>query len=139
MAYQIEWFLPGQIVYVQFIGDLTEDDLSVYADELRQYVEASDAKLVHLLLDDSRLEKFPRSITQFRALFAVLKDPKVGWNLAFGTRNPFANIVSIMVGKVLNLRFRRFNTRGDALHFLQQMDSSLPRLEYITLGQTGSD
>lgn len=139
MPYQIEWFLPKQIVYVQFIGDLTEDDLSVYAGELSQYIESSDAKMVHLLLDDSRLEKFPRSITQFRALFAVLKDPKVGWNLAFGTRNPFANIVSVMVGKVLNLRFRRFNTREDALHFVQQMDSSLPRLEHITFSKMGSD
>jgi hypothetical protein len=127
MSTQQKWYLNNRIVFVEFAGELSVDDIVEALETSINYVERSDAQPVHFLHDWTQLKKFPTNILQIRRQSDIrLSDrAKLGWMVAYGNDNRLMRYISQTVTYLFDIRFRMFSTREEALRFLHKMDDTL--------------
>lgn len=127
MPTQQKWYLNDRIVFVEFAGELSVDDIVEALETSINYVERSAAQPVHFLHDWTQLKKFPTNILQIRRQSDIrLSDrSKLGWMVAYGNDNRLMRYISQTVTYLFDIRFRMFSTREEALRFLHKMDDTL--------------
>ncbi len=59
------------------------------------------------------------------------KHPRYGWTLVVGSTNPFQRFVVAIANNFFKGRQRNFDTREEALDFLNEVDSTLPTLRAL--------
>jgi len=131
MAHEISWLVPNKVINMYVNGDMTLESLVAFSDDVIQHIEASDAPLVHLLIDERDMGGFPSQIKRVLDSAQFLRHPRLGWFVIYGTDNKVLKFISYMVAQVAHIRHRRFVTQEEALAFLQTIDSTLPNLREI--------
>jgi hypothetical protein len=131
MAHEISWLVPNKVINMYVNGDMTLESLTAFSDDVIQHIEASDAPLVHLLIDERDMGGFPSQIKRVLDSAQFLRHPRLGWFVIYGTDNKVLKFISYMVAQVAHIRHRRFVTQAEALAFLQTIDSTLPNLREI--------
>lgn len=123
MTYTAEWYLPGHIYMVSLTGELTLEDIGAFDKAFWQASEAGNPP-IHLILECSRVTKFPLNIDQIYRVVTKDDSDIVGW-VVLVTSNSVSEFVSSNVMKLMHKRFRGARTLEDALRFLTQVDDSL--------------
>ncbi len=129
MSYTMRWIYEHRIIYVRLYETLTTEELALYGKDLAALLNAAPEPPVHILLDDTDLKQFPRHVTDFRPIMGLMRHPKIGWLVAYGNPNPLAHYVSQIVSKVARLRYKRVDSKREALKFL----AHITNLDYTTL------
>lgn len=84
---------------------------------------------MHILIEDTDGGKPPGSqLNELRETFSNALEDSFGWVVAIGETNDSVNFLMPMFMKILKIDFKRFNTREEALSFLQEQDTSLENL-----------
>lgn len=124
MSIQVSWLVEGQLVYWKSIGVDTDDEYAEAQEEALRLYDASNASLVHMILDFSELE---RSATiDFNKEQKIPLHPKNGWNIFVALENPLLKMLTAVKGGQAKARMRWFSTIEEALEFLPTVVSSLP-------------
>lgn len=124
MAYNIDWFIPGRVLFVYLGGVSTVEEAHQSSAEMKRFLD-SGKPLVHMIFDDSDLEKVPVSIAEMQKTMQVFKHPSMGWLLAIGDVNAPVRFASFMVTQLFHVRFRRFTSGRELLDFLKDQDQTL--------------
>ena len=129
MGFENSWLVPGKVVYSRVIGKITLEELSNVSEMTIKMFEESDSPLIHLIIDESELDKLPVSIKSFSEASTLLKHPQMGWMIMYGTDDRMAKFMSTIITGIAKVRHRRFRTFEECLAFLKTVDSTLPTVE----------
>lgn len=123
MAYTVGWHQNQRVIQVRFWGDTTVEELKEMFESLIEHMDTGDAP-VHTLTDVTEMRKFPLSIAAIKNTMPRADHPNQGWNVVVGGPvlvQSFSQIIS----RVLNVRYRSFQTMDEALEFLATQDETL--------------
>lgn len=131
---KFHWLVENQIVLMMVEGDITLESLSSGLEELRTYLDSSEAIFVHVLLDDQQVGAVPPSLLQLRQVAVeMLSDTKIGWVLSVRKNKPIVDFFASILTQIMKIRYRRMETMHEALAFLQDQDATLPDLSTMQL------
>jgi hypothetical protein len=126
MKYHTHWYVENRVVITEHFHTVTIEEVAQMDKEYVTLLEQSDAALVHFLFDLRQHDSVPDLKTMSHMEFT--KHPRFGWSIVVGHINPITRFLVSTVAQINKARFRSFTTMEDALHFLQEIDSSLPDL-----------
>ena len=124
MPIEYSWLVKGRVVAMKSSGQLTAEDLKGEESIMTNYLEHATAPLLHIVADQTGLEKFPDLKLMSSSKWP--KDPRVGWFVMYGLNNKVLSFVASVGAQLFRMRIRMVNTRQDALEFLRRVDSTLP-------------
>lgn len=129
MPVQLSWHLENRVMMVVAEGDYTDEELINLDAQVIKYLDQSSAPLVHMIMDRQGTNHIPsiKSVTMVK----WPKHPRYGWTLVVGSTNPFQRFVVAIANNFFKGRQRNFDTREEALDFLNLVDSTLPPLREI--------
>ncbi len=135
MPIDVSWLVEGRVTQLRFRGEVTVAELEEGSLKLLELVNdhEGDTALFHNVHDASALTKIP---IQLNAINAATRDaflhPRTGWTVAHNPQNAVQSFIGNMIGRVTQARYRIFDTRAEALAFLNYVDETLPSLlEYV--------
>jgi hypothetical protein len=94
MAYGLTWHTEKQIVLLSLHRESSVEDFRAFTREITaKYLDASSTP-VHVMVDMSRLERFPIQLVKIRAASSDLfRHPKLGKVVIVGRTNPLAGCI----------------------------------------------
>lgn len=129
MPVKLSWYLENRVMMVVAEGEYTDDELINLDSQVIKYLDQSTVPLVHMIMDRQGTTHIPsmKSVTMVK----WPKHPRYGWTLVVGSTNPFQRFVVAVANNFFKGRQRNFDTREEALDFLNEVDSTLPPLRAI--------
>jgi len=126
MPHQVNWYLENRVIFLSSYGEITDQDLLGVDQPIIDYMNHSDATLVHLIVDAANMTTPP----SFKVVSQLKwpKHPQYGWAIIIGLKNPIQRFFVAVATNVFKTRQRMFNTLDEALDFLNEIDSTLPVL-----------
>lgn len=117
MAYRLKWQVEKQIVLLSIQKESSLEDFGAIAEEITsQYLDSCDAP-VHVLMDMSRLEKFPHELVKIRALTEdFFRHPYLGSVIVVGRVNPLAGCIIDTLARTFRVDCAAAPTMMDALY-----------------------
>ncbi|MCU0511525.1 MAG: hypothetical protein MUE40_03050 [Anaerolineae bacterium] len=129
MPVTLTWLVPQRITQTVLYGSITREDLQAYDALMLNHLHGATA-LVHNIIDVRGIttQGHLRDVLQLQSL----RHPLGGWGITLGAINdPITRMLTGMVTSVTRTRYRDLPTLAAALHFLCEVDSSLPPLHEI--------
>lgn len=129
MPVKLSWYLENRVMMVVAEGEYTDDELINLDAQVIKYLDQSNVPLVHMIMDRQGTTHIPsmKSVTMVK----WPKHPRYGWTLVVGSTNPFQRFVVALANNFFKGRQRNFDSREEALDFLNEVDSTLPPLRTI--------
>ena len=124
MPIHVDWYIPKRVIFIQLDGDITINDIHIMNHQLQDKLNVCEP-LVHMLIDQSRIGRFPINIKEIRELLTVMRYEHFGQLIMYGKVNSLGEFVSGMVARMGGLKLRTFKTEETALEFLMHQDESL--------------
>jgi len=125
MAFRVDWYIPGQIVYTVIWGEQTVADGRQANAALVKLLQDGQLGATHVLVDVNDFQKSPIGIGLIRDNVAGFRHPNMGWLIPIGNPNPLIRLVGVMTARLFNLRFRPFATIEQALEYLEAIDPTI--------------
>lgn len=126
MSVDLSWYLENRVIQIVNHGDISDQDMLDSDQPIIDYMNQSQAPLVHLIVDNSKASYTPSVKTVTQAKFP--KHPQCGWIILVGPANTLMRFANAVVTNLFKTRNRMFDTFDEALDFLNEMDSTLPPL-----------
>lgn len=131
MPYRLSWLVEKRVTYLEYLGELTPDELA--ESEVANTVYLAEAvpelgkglPLVHIVVDTSKATKMPTNIGQLRKIIHTNTDERIGWIVTI-TPNPIFRFLTSVIVQLVGQRMRQCETITEAIAFLQDMDETLP-------------
>jgi hypothetical protein len=124
MPYRIEWYIEGRVILEEAYGNVTIDELVRFNAEVTTLITEKGVPPVHVLVDLTRVEKYPSSLREIMATMRKNDPSKVGWMLIV-TESPIMRFVASTVFQLARLKLRTFATMAQARQFLAENDDTL--------------
>lgn len=125
----IEWLVENKVIIGKPEGNPAPDELQQASDTYRILLDASDAPLVHVLVDEGKLDTLPVSLKVLVDNLDFLKHPRLGWFILYDNDDQMKKFVSSTLTGITKVRHRRFKTLEDSLEFLVSVDTTLPTVQ----------
>lgn len=126
MPYSIEWLIEKRVFLLEVQEDVSIGELQSLIDDYKSWTE-SGIPPVHAFIDATQLADYPKRIRDIRQLLPALNDEQVGWVILI-SHNTFINLLSSILLRLNQVRFRTYRSRDECLEFLYSRDPSLPLL-----------
>jgi hypothetical protein len=125
MPYSMEWYIPGAIIFSNYSGYVTREEMRQSMIELTELMATTDRQIVHTISEVSEVtEALP-----LKQVMDVMREanykPSNGWAITVGEKKPMVKFVSNLARQLLRMRTRTFDTMEEALAFLREVDSSI--------------
>jgi hypothetical protein len=124
MPYRIQWYIEGRVILEEAFGDVTIEELVRFNAEVTTLIAEKGIAPVHVIVDLSKVEKYPPSLREVLSTMRQKAPEKVGWMLIV-TENPIMRFVASMVFQIARLKLRTFSTLAQAKVFLAEMDETV--------------
>ena len=124
MPIHVDWYIPKRVIFIQLDGDITINNIHITNQQLQDKLNVCEP-LVHMLIDQSRIGRFPINLKEIRALLTVMRYEHFGHLIMYGKVSSLGEFVSGMVARMGGLKLHTFKTEENALEFLMQQDESL--------------
>lgn len=125
MPFRMGWYIEPQVIFAQFWGEMTVEDLQHYFEMTNQYAEHSSSPLVHTIADVSQITK-PLNMVELASVMKGFRTHEhVGWTITLGEKDPMLRFVSSIARQLLRLRQRTFDSFHEAVDFLKEMDTNI--------------
>lgn len=125
MPYTVSWLVEKRVVYTRMYGFVSGEELVAQNEDMREYIQNSE-HLLHTINDatdttgtDMNLRDLQK--TQFTDV------PNLGWAI-YISPSKMNRFFASVITQLTNKRGRQFATLEEALHFLQEVDDTLPQL-----------
>ena len=124
MPYRIQWYVEGRVILEEAFGDVTMEELVRFNAEVTTLIAEQGVAPVHVIVDLSKVEKYPPSLREVLSTMRQKAPEKVGWMLIV-TESPIMRFVASTVFQIARLKLRTFATLPQAKTFLTDMDDSV--------------
>jgi hypothetical protein len=124
MPYRFEWYVEGRVILEEAYGDVTIDELIRFNAEVTQLIVEKGIAPVHVIVDLTKVEKYPPSLREVLGTMRQKHPEKVGWMLIV-TENPVLRFVASTIFQLARLKLRTFTTLQQAKGFLAEMDETV--------------
>jgi hypothetical protein len=124
MPYRIQWYVEGRVILEEAFGDVTIEELVRFNAEVTTLIAEKGVAPVHVIVDLSKVEKYPSSLREVLSTMRQKAPEKVGWMLIV-TESPVMRFVASMVFQIARLKLRTFSTLAQAKVFLAEMDETV--------------
>ena len=125
MALKTRWYVQDAVIYVQFWGETSIDDMRQYIEDAYELSDQSERSLVHVIADSSNVTKGVNIKDVMKTLANVKPHPKAGWNITIGEKDKLIRFTTDVARQLLRLRTRSFDTMDQAIAFLKDIDHSI--------------
>lgn len=123
MAHNITWYVPNQVVFIIFYGDITVADLHNINSFMMRHLEKSPHP-IHTIVDAANVAKVHASPSELSASIPYLSHKRLGWNTILHT-NSFTRFLASMVFQMTHTRACFPKNHDEAIHFLSDMDDTI--------------
>ena len=129
MAYQVGWYIEGQVIYLEIWGEQTVEELVEANTTMIEKLDSVDKRLIHILINDEKLEKIPVSLTKLQTILTYSKHSNLGWAVLYGNKQSLMKNVQdflmAMLAKIARARYIRVKTFDEAIDHLRKVDQTL--------------
>lgn len=133
MPYSIEWYIDRRVTHQKLYDHITLDDVrGLNADSIA--FQNAGTPLVHMIIDISKVEKFPTNLASIREMMKKQGDAEtVGWVLLVGAHNPVVRFIASIITQLSgeNIHFRLIDSLNEAIDFLHEHDATLRNLNPV--------
>jgi hypothetical protein len=126
MPLQVSWIVENRIIHISSDGEVGDQDLLNIDPIMVDYINQSEAPLVHIILTGSA--SIPVGFKTVKSL-EWPQHARFGWTVLVGLTNPLFRMIAAAGASLFKTRLRNVDTLEEALVFLQEVDSTLPSLE----------
>lgn len=127
MPWRIVHLVEGHLGLTPLWGQFTTEELSHYDQTALGAISRGQHPLMHNIYDCSGLDSLPPLIEMSK--LQVGQHPRVGWIIFVGIRSDLLKFILSMTTQMFGHRLRFMKSHTEALQFLQQVDSTLPKLD----------
>lgn len=124
MPHTVEWYLEHRVLYVRATGIITLEEIKESDADGDRLLAEGDAP-IHTIVEHVDVVKVPASIQSIRQAMSHLGHPDMGWIILVSPNRSIWSYVGQIVAQMAMIPFRRFDTMGEALAFLNEADPSL--------------
>jgi hypothetical protein len=128
MSATASWYQPGRIVHVVIEGDLTLDDAETVNQVVTQYIREGQPP-VHLLVEATRLGKFPLDLKRFPKLTGYLHEPNLGKMAVITSQGALTKFFASIITQAAHIEMKLFDKLDDGMTFLRRVDITLQNTE----------
>lgn len=130
MPYQFQPYIEKQILSGHVWGEQTVEELVQSNTEIVQHLDAVNGRLVHIIINDAKLEKIPLSISAVRDALTFTKHQNLGWVVMIGDRDKALkdnaqDFLLMLLAKITRARYIRLKTLEEAITHLRRVDQSI--------------
>lgn len=124
MPYQLSWLIEERVIYAEFQGRITVDELKAFIADVTDYIE-SGTPLVHLITNSLHMEKVDMSLATLQTLASAYElTDQLGWTIDIN-RHPILRMFAGLAVQFANVRQRTVKTIQEAVNFLRTNDDTL--------------
>ncbi len=123
MPFDIRWYIPHRVIYINVHGELTLEDLRQSHAATLDYIAQGQAP-VHIISDTSAMEKFPHGLNAYKEILGQKTHPNTGWVVTI-THNQLQRLLANMTTQIAGGQQKSMVSFEDALDFLQRVDLTL--------------
>ncbi len=130
MPYHLSWIKPGQLAFERLYGVVTIEEMQEMQSKFLAWSKEVN-RPVHMIVDFTQVESFPKNIVQIRSALITDIDPSIqGW-VVLVTNNVLLRFVSNLVTQhfMRDGRIRSVESFADAVAYLKQADPELSKLD----------
>ncbi|GEM_PF-1259999 len=127
MGTQLSWYLPSKVIYEEFTGIITTDDIRYASTTVNQLMAAGNPP-VHSIINICGVTDFPKNLEKIRRALDPEVHPHRGWLVVV---LPESNVLlRLVMSHIIKLRApngqtRLFGSLRQAIMFLNSVDPSL--------------
>ncbi len=125
MPYQIAWHLEKRVLMVKLFGILTDQESTEVGEINSRHLQEGTAP-IHIIVDTSKMEKFPTNLRQNSQFMGYLSTPSLGWVVVIGiANNMLARFAVSVISQVIHFRLAQRDNMTEAIKYLESQDSTL--------------
>jgi len=124
MPYRIQWYVEHRVILEEAYGNVMIEELIQFNAEVTDLIVDQGIAPVHVIVDLTKVEKYPPSLREVLGTMRQKSPEKVGWMLIV-TENPIMRFVASTVFQIARLKLRTFATMPQAKGFLAEMDETV--------------
>lgn len=122
MSHSTDWYQEGHVILTTFSENLTIEELRENDAVILDMVSSSNEK-VHLVIDVTKLKKFPTKVGEIRQSAArYLQRDNMGWLVVIGFSNPLIRFLSSVITQLSNINLIQVDSIDEAITRLQKID-----------------
>jgi hypothetical protein len=126
MAYKVKALIPNYVLMVEVDGFLQARDAESMNNEIHQYMDASPAETMHLVVMAGKMQGLLGSnIAQYRKMMTFLRDERIGWVVVAGDADPWVKFIQTVIANAFKLHLHRVSTFDEALVYLFNIQPEL--------------
>lgn len=126
MAYDISWYHPERVIYLDVIDNFTIDELAESIKFIEEAVRTTDSR-IHLIVDVRAVKSIPSNVLEIKKRVTYLDRDHMGWMLLIGA-NPLVSTFVKVLTQLMGTKYQSFKGLKPALEFLAGKDESLADL-----------
>jgi hypothetical protein len=126
MAYEVSWYQPKRVIYLQVSGAFTIKELERAAVFIGDGIRNS-AVPVHLIVDVRAVKSIPTNVLEIKTINDYLGHDKMGWLIIVGAHS-LVNMIAVVISQLMKTQYRNFKQLDAALQFLMEEDEGVGEL-----------
>ena len=124
MPYRIQWYIEKRVILEEAFGNVTIEELVQFNAEVTALIANEGIAPVHVIVDLTKVEKYPSSLREVLGTMRQKNPEKVGWMMVV-TESPIMRFVASTIFQIARLKLRTFSTLQQAKGFLAEMDETV--------------
>ncbi len=125
MPYSLNWYIPDEVIYLEYSGVVTVDELRESLLTQQSILDSSTRPLIHVIIDTSQVTQAVAPAESMKITRTIGNHPRSGWNLVIKESSPLIKLGVMLGTLLLKLRYRSFDTFDEAVEFLKDMYPTL--------------
>ncbi len=125
MPYNISWYIENEIVFLEYSGISTMDELRESMLKTKELIESSPRHFVHILTEVGKVTEPLKPQEVMTVMREVVSHPRTGWSIVLREKSVLIRIGIAIGTSVFKTRNRAFHTLAEAETFLKEMDKNL--------------
>jgi hypothetical protein len=125
VAVSVTWEIERRLIYVDFAGDVTVEEVAQASDTVTQYIWDGQAP-VHVVANLIRVERYPREFRKLADAIPHQKEPNLGKTVLVGTHDPLLQLIISVIRQVVRIDLRMVKSMEEAFAYLHEADPTLP-------------
>lgn len=119
-----EWLVPKRVIIAHATGQGTREEFHQHNQRMLTLLDDGESP-VHVILRNDHFRPPTPSLSQGMAMLSFLRHKRLGWNIMVADDTVSTNYASVLLARLLRVKYQRFTRVGDALDFLKNTDKSV--------------
>ena len=125
MSVSVTWKVERRIIYVEFSGSVTIEEIEKASGIVVPYIREGQAP-VHVIADMVRVDYYPREFGRLVGAIPNLAEVNLGKTILIGSNNALIQLMVTVIRHAVQIDLRMFDSMEKTLAFLHETDPTLP-------------